>query len=82
MTTTEAISNEIQEMKNEIQEMEDRIDKLEERIQQKTNELKCVCTHENLNEEYDDDFHRPHCYYICIDCGIELNINYKRQTIR
>jgi len=71
MEYAEALAKEIQNMKNKIY-------KLDETIKKKTDELESVCPCENLREEYDDDFHKPHRYLLCLTCGAELNINYKR----
>lgn len=71
MEHAEALAKEIRNMKIQIYE-------LEETIKKKTDELEFVCPHEKIREEYDDDFHRPHRYLLCLTCGAELNINYKR----
>jgi len=70
MEKAEALSNQIRDMNAQIYE-------LKKRIKQKTCELKYDCPHESVREEYDDDFHKPHRYYLCLTCGTELNINYK-----
>jgi len=62
----------------EIRDMKKKIYQLEESIKKKTHELECVCPHEKVREEYDDDFHKPYSYYLCLTCGEELNFNYKR----
>ena len=70
MERTETLSNQIRDMNAQIYE-------LKKRIKQKTCELELGCPHEKVREEYDDDFHKPHRYYLCLVCGTELNINYK-----
>jgi predicted SprT family Zn-dependent metalloprotease len=69
MEKAEALSTEIREMYAQIYE-------LNKIIQRKKYELKCSCPHENVHEEYDDDFHKPRRYYLCITCGTELDIKY------
>ena len=50
---------------------------LEETIE-KLNELKRICPHTETREEYDDDFHKPHWYRLCLTCGEEIKLKYNR----
>tara|TARA_Y100000389_G_scaffold63548_1_gene59591 strand:- start:3022 stop:3237 length:216 start_codon:yes stop_codon:yes gene_type:complete len=71
MEHAEALAKEIWNMNHKMYE-------LQETIYKKTQELERICPHEKLREEYDDDFHKPRHYYLCLTCGTELNINNKR----
>lgn len=66
MEKAEALKNEIQSMKNQIYN-------LTQSIAKKTIELHNTCPHTNVREELDDDFHKPHRYYICLTCRQQLN---------
>lgn len=70
MTKSETLSNQIRDMNAQIYE-------LKKSIIKKKFELELCCPHEKVREEYDDDFHKPKRYYLCLKCGTELNINYK-----
>lgn len=67
MERAEELANEIKKMKNEVY-------KLERRIKEKSEELINICPHEKTREEYDDDFHKPHFYRLCLTCGEEFKI--------
>ena len=43
-------------------------------MQEKLNELKRKCPHTETREKYDDDFHKPHWYRLCLTCGEEFKI--------
>ena len=65
MEKAEILSSEIEKMKYEIYN-------LERTIKEKTEELIIICPHEKTREEYDDDFHKPHFYRLCLTCGEEF----------
>ena len=67
MEKAEELANEIKKMKNELYNLEQRINK-------KTEELINICPHEKTREEYDDDFHNPHHYRLCVTCKTEFKI--------
>jgi len=62
----------------EISDLKNNIRLLQEILERKEEELISVCPHENMREELDDDFHRPHFYLLCLTCNQEFDINYKR----
>lgn len=57
------VRNKIYNLKKELKEM-----------QEKLNELKRKCPHTETREKYDDDFHKPHWYRLCLTCGEEFKI--------
>ena len=67
MEKAEILSSKIEKMKNELYN-------LERRIKEKSEELIIICPHEKTREEYDDDFHKPHFYRLCLTCGEEFKI--------
>lgn len=58
------VKNRIYNLKKEMKEMQEELNKLKE-----------VCPHIETREEYDDDFHKPHFYKLCLICGEELKYN-------
>jgi transcription initiation factor IIE alpha subunit len=65
MEKAEALSTEIQTMKHQVYI-------LKQLISKKTIELHNTCPHTNVREEFDDDFHKPHRYYVCLTCNKQL----------
>lgn len=67
MEKAEILSSEIEKMKFEVYN-------LERTIKEKTEELLVICPHEKTREEYDNDFHNPHRYRLCVTCKAEFKI--------
>ena len=67
MEKADELANEIKKMKNEVYN-------LEQIIKEKSEELIEICPHEKTREEYDDDFHKPNFYRLCLTCGEEVKI--------
>ena len=68
------INKHAEQLKKEIKIMKTQKRDIELIISDKQNELRFVCKHTNCSKEYDDDFHIP-CYFnLCLTCGVEFKI--------
>jgi len=60
------------ELKNNIEYMRKQVYTMNKLIAEQTRQLDEICPHRDTKEEYDDDFHKPRSYTMCVLCRCDV----------